>query len=90
MAVPQSEVKSSEACSKTLRRRSHCLSSIREAVSGGDAIVQLQSEVRCLSREERQQLLQKADLPVVIPTDHALAMKADLSLSWDKLRVIRR
>ena len=88
MAVPQSEVKSS--CSQTLRRRSHCLSSIREAVSGGDAIVQLQSEVRCLSREERQQLLQKADLPVVIPTDHALAMKADLSLSWDKLRVIRR
>ena len=40
-------------------------------MSGGDAIVQLQSEVRFLSREERQQLLQKADLPIVIPTDHA-------------------
>ena len=90
MAIPQSEVKSSEACSKTVRRLSHCLSGIREAVSGGDAIVQFQSEVRCLSREERQQLLQKADLPVVIPTDHALAMKADLSLPWNKLRVIRR
>ena len=90
MAVPESEVKSSEASSKTLWRRSHCLSSIREAVSGGNAIVQLQSEVRCLSRGERQQLLQKADLPVIIPTDNALAMKADLSLSWDKLRVIRR
>ena len=90
MPVPQSQVKSSEACSKTLQRRSHCLSSIREAVSGGNSTTQFQSEIRCLSREERQQLLHKADLPVVIPTDHALAMKADLCLSWNKLRIIRR
>lgn len=59
-------------------------------MSGGDSLPQLQCEIRCLSKEERQQLLHGAGLPVVIPTDHALAMKADLSLSWEKLRVIRR
>ena len=90
MPAPQSQVRSSEACSKILQLRSHCLSSIREAVSGGNSTTQLQSEIRCLSKEERQQLLHKADLPVVIPMDHALAMKADLSLSWDKLRIIKR
>lgn len=90
MPVPQSQVKSSEACPKTLQRRSHCLSSIRDAVSGGEAVTQLQSEIRCLSKDERQQLLGEAGLPVVIPTEQALAIKADLALSWNKLRVVRR
>jgi len=81
LAIPQSEVKRSETCLKTVQRLSHCLSTIRESISGVDGTVQLQSEVRSLSREERQELLHKADLPVVIPTDHALAMKADMSLS---------
>lgn len=47
----------------------------------------LQAEVRSLSREE---LLGTAGLPIEIPTDQALAMKADLSLPWNKLRVVRR
>lgn len=59
-------------------------------MSGGDALTQLQSEVRCLSKDERQELLQEAGLPIVIPADHSLAMKADLALPWAKLRKIRR
>ena len=31
-----------------------------------------------------------AGLPIVIPPDHALAIKAELSILWSKLRVIRR
>ena len=53
-------------------------------------VTQLRSEIRCLSKEERQDLLRSAGLPVVIPPDHALAIKADLSIPWSKLRVIRR
>ena len=59
-------------------------------VSGGDASSQLQAEVKLLSDDERKELLGEIGLPVVIPTDHALAMKADLSLPWTKLRVFRR
>ena len=90
MPVPQCRVKTSEACPKTIQRRSHCLSNIRSAVSGGEAISQLQSELGCLPKDEREQLLRGAGLPVVIPTNHALALKADLSLPWAKLRIIRR
>ena len=51
---------------------------------------QLQSEMRSLSKEEREEVLQSAHLPVVVPTNHALALKADLALPWSKLRVISR
>jgi hypothetical protein len=90
MPVPQCRVKSSEACRKTVLRRSHCISSLRDAVSGGEAVTQLQSEIRCLSKEERQELLKKAGLPIVIPPDHALYLKADLALPWIQLRGISR
>ena len=43
-----------------------------------------------MSKEQREQHLQQAQLPVVIPTDHALAINVDLSLPWNKLRIIRR
>lgn len=52
--------------------------------------MQLKSEVRCLSKDERQEILKGANLPITIPADHVLAMKADLSLPWAKLRVITR
>jgi len=52
--------------------------------------VQLRSELRALSKEEREELLQSAGLPIEIPPDHALAMKADLALPWAKMRVISR
>lgn len=90
MPVPQGQVKSGEASSKTLQRRSHCLSGLLEVVSAGDGKSQLSHEIKLFSKEEREQLLNMADLPVVIPAGQGLAMKADLSLSWDKLRIIRR
>lgn len=52
--------------------------------------MQLCSELQSLTAEDRQKLLLDASLPLSIPPDHALAMKADLSLPWAKLRVIRR
>jgi hypothetical protein len=46
--------------------------------------------VRSLSKKEREDILQEAQLPIMIPTDHALAMKADLAIPWNKLRTLRR
>lgn len=48
------------------------------------------AEIKALSKVERESLLHEAQLPIVIPTEHALAMKADLALPWNKLRFLRR
>jgi len=49
-------------------------------VSGENYSVQLHSEVRCLSRTERQEFLKTANLPLIIPTDRSFAIKADLAI----------
>ena len=43
------------------------------------------AEVNYLSRQQREELLQQAQLPLVIPADHALALKANLSIPWQSL-----
>lgn len=63
---------------------------VRHVASAGASKAQLAAEVKSLSKEEREELVSKASLPVYIPPDHALAMKADLSIPWNKLRVLRR
>jgi len=50
----------------------------------------MQDEIQGLGREERQKLLKGAHFTVEVPTLESLAMKADLDLSWNKLRSIRR
>ena len=49
----------------------------------------MQDEVRSLPKGEREKILQET-LPIVIPADHGLAMKANLQLPWNKMRAIRR
>lgn len=56
----------------------------------GALSVDLAEEVRALPKTMRQKLLSEASLPLEIPADHALAMKANLSISWNKLRSLRR
>ena len=46
--------------------------------------------MKLLSDDERKELLGQVGLPIVISTDHALAIEADLALPWTKLRVLRR
>jgi hypothetical protein len=64
----------------------------REVVSGGDKSFQLAGEVKACTLEEREKILEdlQSGIKVVIPTSHALAMKADLGIPWSKLRAIRR
>ena len=63
---------------------------VRDIASGGDSTTQLAAEIKSLSKAEREDLLQQACLPIVIPPEHALAMKADLGIPWNKLRILRR
>ena len=90
MKLSTARVSSSEASEATKVRRSHTLSLARSYMSGGDDSVQLQSELKCLTQEERKKVLADAHLPIAIPINHSLAMKADLALPWAKLRILNR
>ena len=66
---------------------------VRDIISKGSSSAQLEFEVKMLTKAERESLLDSAiggESSVVIPADEVLAMKADLCLTWKKLRVFRR
>lgn len=88
--VSQSLVTTSDACSRTVIRRNKEIEHVRELVSGGDSAAQLREEIKHLTKSERQELLHNAGFTLDIPPEQGLAMKADLGLSWNKLRIIRR
>ena len=65
----------------------------RHLISGGSEMFQLQDEVKACTPAEREKLLvdlQHGGFKVAVPTDQALALKADLNIPWSKLRVVRR
>lgn len=90
MPVRGCRVKSSKACSKTISHRTQTLTTLRQSISGGDATVQLQAELRGLTKEERKVVLKEANLPLEIPSDYMLAMQTSLALPWSKMRKISR
>ena len=83
-------VPSAEASSRTIHRRSNELQSIRTTISKDSSTSQLQAEVKALTQQEKQQLLAGAGFTIDIPPEQGLAMKADLAIPWNKLRIIRR
>ena len=83
--VSASRVATSEACSRTVHRRVQQVQNLRETLG-----VNLEEELRAVPKNERQDLLRGIALPIAIPPDHSLAMKANLSISWNKLRTLRR
>ena len=69
---------------RTVEPRTDVLSTVRQIASGGDSSTQFAAEIKSLSKTEREDLLKQAQLPVVIPADHALAIKSDLGIPWNK------
>ncbi len=90
MQVLSCRVSTSKASARTVKRRTEVLESVRTIISGSDSSAQLAAEVKVLSQSQREDLLQQVQLPLVIPADHSLAMKADLAIPWAKLRILRR
>ena len=88
--VPACRVPTAEASRRTIEWRTEVLSTVRQIASGGDSTTQFAAEIKSLSKTEREDLLKQAHLPVIIPADHALAIKADLGIPWNKLRILRR
>ncbi len=88
--VTSPHVATTDASHKTVRRRSSEVALVRDTVSGGAASAQLEDEVASLSRAERQKLLASGSFSVQVTANDALAMKADLVIPWQKMRVMRR
>ena len=65
------------------------MSAVRCIISGGAVADQLQHEMAALTDMERRELLTAAT-PIQISTAETLAMKADLVLPWNKIRIMRR
>ena len=66
---------------------------VREVISKGTPADQLQHELKVLTKEDRQLLLEEAsvkDAKATISPNDVLAMKADLSIPWKKFRILRR
>ncbi len=61
-----------------------------ELVSSGSLPQQLTAEVKKLCSKKRQKLLTDARFSTEIAATKGLAMKADLGIPWNKLRVMRR
>ena len=55
-----------------------------------EAVSYIQHEVRSVGKEARQELLRSAGISLEISPEAGLAMKADCSLPWLRLRKIRR
>ncbi|XP_070532890.1 uncharacterized protein [Ptychodera flava] len=62
----------------------------RESVSGGATSSQMQREFGRLNEEEKENLLKGVGLRPGIPSGAGLLLKANLALSWNKLRHLRR
>ena len=78
-------VETASASTRTVKRRVQKVSELRDALG-----LSLADEVQALSKKKRAEELQGIGLPVQLPTDHSLAIKASLSMSWNKLRALRR
>ena len=81
--VTTPRVDSSTASTRTLKRRSTEMEQVRDIVSKGASVKQLQFEVKNLTREEREAILHSIpEAAITIPPEQILAMKADLSIPW--------
>ena len=91
--VSQAQVPSGNAAPRTIRKRSHSLANVRLAVSAGDDTTQLAHEIHTWSLDERKKLIEEIRWAVgnfCISVEQSVVLKADLSIPWNKLRVMRR
>ena len=85
MHIPSTRVTAAEASPRTVTRRVSHVQAVRDVMG-----VCVDDEIQALPRTEREKLLAGASLPLQISVDHSLAMKSNLSISWNKLRILRR
>ena len=68
----------------TVTRRMKKVAQVRDSLD-----VTLQQEVKALSRQKRQEMVEALNLPINVSAKQVLAMKSCLSLSWNTMRKLR-
>ena len=63
---------------------------MKQLIAGEDSSPILKRELLALDKSDRNKLLREVGMTIDIPPEQGLAMKADLAIPWNKLRVIRR
>ena len=82
-----------KAAPRTARKRSHSLANVCLALSAGDDTTQLAHEIHTSGRDERQKLIEEirqVDGNFRISVEQSVALKANLNIPWNKLRVMIR
>ena len=90
MHVTNSKRPISKASSKTLHRYRKQVQKVRHVLTSDDPTILLREEIRSLSKNEKNSLLKDAGITLDISPEQGLAIKADLTLPWNKIRMIRR
>ena len=80
----------SDVTPKIAARRTRALKRVRNVVSCGDVHKQMRFEDNALPYEEREKLLRSAGLNVDVPEGQGLALRGDIGLPWNKLRVLKK
>ena len=93
VAVRQAQKPSDQISERHMRTRTRDLQRFGASVSGDQMNLHVVKHLQGISKAEREQMLKDAlgkDLVLELPEGQALAMKADLGLSWLRLNKLRR
>ena len=93
VAVRQAQKPSDQISERHMRTRTRDLQRFGASVSGDQMNLHVVKHLQGISKAEGEQMLKDAlgkDLVLELPEGQALAMKADLGLSWLRLNKLRR
>eukprot|EP00731_Ephydatia_muelleri_P024162 Em0016g433a len=72
------------------KHRVNEMSSTRAILSAESSTVMFETELKSLDRKEKERLLKSAGITKGMTPEQGLALKADLGLPWNRLRMLRR
>ena len=80
----------SQTSLRTRKRRASEVCNARTMLSAESSSLILETELKALSKMEKQQLLLSAGITKEMKPEEGFALKADIGLTWNKLRDLRR
>ena len=89
--TPTAKKESSTVCERTIQRRNLFLKRQLDTASGGATAYQAGKLLKTFSRADRREILKDGKIDSShIDAEQLVAMKSDLSLSWEKMKTMAR
>ena len=86
MHVTNSKHPISKASSRTLYRYRKQVQKVQHVLTSDDPTTLLWEEIRSLSKNEKNSLLKNAGITLDVSPEQGLAIKADRTIPWNKIR----